>query len=82
MCDNNNYTKTDINGLPARYVLTKDPTDPTGVASIVVKAIDIDTSSSSSNPRPPILNPLYNFSETPLHLQDQSKFITQYRLGD
>ena len=81
MCDSNDYTKTDINGFPARYVLTRDPTDPTGTASIVVKVIDT-SSSSSSNPRPPILNPLYNFSETPLHLQDQSKFITQYRLGD
>jgi hypothetical protein len=77
MCD---YTKTDINGVPAKYVLTKDPNDPTGAASIVVKVIDVDA--TPVNPRPPILNPLYNFSDTPLHLQDQSKFITQYRLGD
>ena len=83
--NNNDYTKTDINGIPARYVLTKDPNDPTGAASIVVKVIDIDTSSSSSsspNPRRPILNPLYDFSQTPLHLQDQTKLVTQYRLGD
>jgi len=85
---NNNtidYTKTYINGIPAKYVLTKDPSDPTGAASIVVKVIDIETSTSSSpssNQRPPILNPLYNFSQTPLHLQDQTKLITQYRLGD
>lgn len=39
---NNNYTKTDINGFPARFVLTKDPRDPTGTASIVVKVIDVD----------------------------------------
>jgi len=77
---NNDYTKTDINGVPAKYVLTKDPNDPTGAASIVVKVIDVDA--TPVNPRPPILNPLYNFSDTPLHLQDQSKFITQYRLGD
>lgn len=77
------YTKTDINGLPARYVLTKDPNDPTGAASIVVKVIDIDADPRTPlNPRPPILNPLYNFGETPIHLQDQTKLITQHRLGD
>ena len=79
--DNTDYTKTDINGVPARYVLTRDPSDPTGTASIVVKVIDTDAF-RNQNPRPPILNPLYNFSDTPLHLQDQSKLITQHRLGD
>lgn len=78
---NNDYTKTDINGVPAKYVLTRDPNDPTGTASIVVKVIDTDAF-RNQNPRPPILNPLYNFSETPLHLQDQSKLITQHRLGN
>ena len=83
MSDNDyDYTKTDINGVPAKYVLAKDPNDPTGIASIVVKVIDTDAFKNHSNIRPPILNPLYNFSETPLHLQDQSKLITQHRLGD
>ena len=87
MSDNDytDYTKTDINGVPARYVLTKDPNDPTGAASIVVKVIDTDALNSQNptpNRPPPILNPLYNFSDTPLHLQDQSKLITQHRLGD
>ena len=79
--DNNDYTKTDINGIPAKYVLTKDSRDPTGRASIVVKVIDTEAL-VPLNPRPPVLNPLYNFSDTPLHLQDQSKFIVQHRLGD
>jgi hypothetical protein len=79
--DYTDYTKTDINGVPARYVLTKDPSDPTGTASIVVKVIDTDAF-RNQNPRPPILNPLYNFTDTPLHLQDQTKLITQHRLGD
>ena len=86
MSDNNDdYTKTDINGVPARYVLTRDPRDPTGTASIVVKVIDTDAFNSPTptpNRPPPVLNPLYNFSDTPLHLQDQSKLITQHRLGD
>lgn len=81
--DYTDYTKTDINGVPARYVLTKDPSDPTGTASIVVKVIDTDAFNSPTHNRPPpVLNPLYNFSDTPLHLQDQSKLITQHRLGD
>ena len=86
---NTDYTKTDINGIPAKYVLTRDPKDPTHTASIVVKVIDTDAFKSPipipipiPNRRPPILNPLYNFSETPLHLQDQSRLVTQHRLGD
>ena len=77
------YTKTDINGIPAKYVLAKDPNDPTGAASIVVKVIDTDAINiPTPNRRPPVLNPLYNFNDTPLHLQDDSKFIIQHRLGD
>jgi len=81
MNNTTDYTKTDINGIPAKYVLTRDPSDPTGTTSIVVKVIDTDVL-QTYNPRPPVLNPLYDFSETPLHLQDQSKLITQHRLGD
>ena len=85
------YTKTDINGLPARYVLAKNPRDPEG-GYVVAKVIDIPVPDDETNdvsesihtlnpPRPPI-NPLYNFNTTPEHLEDPSKFIIQHRLGD
>jgi hypothetical protein len=72
---NQDYTKTDINGLPAKYVLAKHPSDPEG-GYVVAKVIDV-----ANPPRPPI-NPLYNFNTTPEHLTDPSKFIIQHRLGD
>lgn len=72
---NQDYTKTDINGLPAKYVLAKHPSDPEG-GYVVAKVIDVP-----NPPRPPI-NPLYNFNTTPEHLTDPSKFIIQHRLGD
>lgn len=72
---NQDYTKTDINGLPAKYVLAKHPSDPEG-GYTVAKVIDVP-----NPPRPPI-NPLYNFNTTPEHLTDPSKFIIQHRLGD
>ena len=91
------YTKTDINGLPARYVLAKHPSIPEG-GYIVTKVIDIPSpdlsttgvsesthpthSTHSRNPLRPPINPLYNFSNTPEHLQDQSKLVVQHRLGN
>lgn len=86
------YTKTDINGFPAKYVLTKHPDDPSG-GYIVAKVLDIPdpdlstTSVSESthdapNPLRPPINPLYNFSTTPEHLQDPSKLVVQHRLGN
>jgi hypothetical protein len=85
------YTKTDINGFPARYVLAKHPNNPEG-GYIVTKVLDIPDLSTESqgvtesthspNPRRPPINPLYNFSTTPEHLKDQSKLILQHRLGN
>ena len=88
------YTKTDINGFPARYVLTKHPSDPEN-GYILAKVLDIplpelfttDVSESTHtthppNPLRPPINPLYNFSTTPEHLQDQSKLVVQHRLGN
>ena len=85
------YTKTDINGFPARYVLAKHPNNTEG-GYIVTKVLDIpdfstesqgvSESTHSPNPRRPPINPLYNFSTTPAHLQDQSKLIVQHRLGN
>ena len=34
-------TRTDINGLPAKYVLTKNPNDPSGETCVVVKVLDV-----------------------------------------
>ena len=88
------YTKTDINGFPARYVLAKHPSDPSG-GYVVTKVIDIPDVSESiqythgaydtplfNNQRRPPINPLYNFSITPEHLQDPSKLVVQHRLGN
>ena len=88
------YTKTDINGFPARYVLAKHPSDPSG-GYVVTKVIDIPDVSESiqdihgaydtplfNNQRRPPINPLYNFSTTPEHLQDPSKLVVQHRLGN
>ncbi len=92
------YTKTDINGFPAKYVLTKHPSDPLG-GYIVVKVLDIPVHDLSAtgvsesthdvnasvyapNPLRPSINPLYNFNTTPEHLQDQSKLVVQHRLGN
>jgi hypothetical protein len=87
---NQDYTKTDINGLPARYVLAKNPRDTEG-GYVVAKVIDVPNPDSEASvsesiyninpPRPPI-NPLYNFNTTPEHLEDPSKFIIQHRLGN
>ena len=81
------YTKTDINGLPARYVLAKHPSDPSG-GYVVTKVIDIPDVSESIHTAPtpnqlrPSINPLYNFSATPEHLKDSSKLVVQHRLGN
>ena len=34
-------TRTDINGFPAKYVLTKNPNDPTGASCVLAKVLDI-----------------------------------------
>jgi len=83
------YTKTDINGLPATYVLAKNPSDPSGVSYVVAKVLDIPSVSEMTHPsartnpvRVPSSYISYNFSETPLHLCDPASLVTQYRRGD
>ena len=86
-------TKTDINGLPATYVLAKNPSDPSGESYVVAKVLDIPSVSETththththSRPNPvrvPSSYISYNFSETPLHLCDPVSLVTQYRRGD
>ena len=86
------YTKTDINGLPATYVLAKNPSDPSGESYVVAKVLDIPdipsvSLSTHEHSRPnPVRVPSsyisYNFSETPLHLCDPASLVTQYRRSD
>ena len=85
-------TKTDINGLPATYVLAKNPSDPSGESYVVAKVLDIPdipsvSLSTHEHSRPnPVRVPSsyisYNFSETPPHLCDPASLVTQYRRGD
>jgi hypothetical protein len=78
-------TRTDINGLPAKYVLAKNPHDPTGESYVIAKVLEVPDVSETTHPNPiriPSSYISYNFSETPLNLCDPSKFITQYRRGD
>ena len=86
--------KTNINGLPATYVLAKNPNDQTGDSYVVAKVLDIPdsigVSETTHTHAPAHPNPIripssyisYNFSETPLHLCDPANFVTQYRRGD
>ena len=82
--------QTDINGLPASYVLTKTPNDPTGLSYIIAKVLDIPEFPTVSTPTHTTPNPIripssyisYNFSETPLHLCDPKSIVTQYRCSD
>ena len=81
-------TKTDINGLPAKYVITKNPSDRTGASYIVAKVLDIpdihDVSETihPNTIRVPSSYISYNFSETPLHLCDPANLVTQHRQSD
>jgi hypothetical protein len=82
-------TKTDINGLPATYVLAKNPSDPSGESYVVTKVLDIPdvllSTHEHSRPNPvrvPSSYISYNFSETPPHLCDPASLVTQYRRGD
>ena len=83
------YTKTHINGLPATYVLTKNPDDPAGDSFVVAKVLDVPsiaTMTTTSENSPPTRIPhsykLYNYSDTPLHLCDTNSIITQYRCSN
>jgi hypothetical protein len=79
-------TKTDIHGLPASYVFAKDPSDPSGQTCIVVKVLDVplqeNEPSSPTSIRVPHSYLIHNFSETPVHLCDPTKLITQHRCGN
>jgi len=83
-------TATDINGLPASYVITKNPRDPTGMSYMVAKVLDIPEFRSVSEATHPYANPArmspsymsYNFSETPPHLCDPASIVTQHRCSN
>ena len=80
-------TATNINGFPAKYVLTKNPNDETGQSYVVAKVLDIPDRDVSDATHPnPIRIPssyiTYNYSDTPLHLCDPAYLLTQYRRGD
>ena len=78
-------TRTDINGFPAKYVLTKNPNDPTGASCVLAKVLDIPDVSETTHPntiRIPHSHTSYDFSETPLHLCDPINLVTQYRRSD
>ena len=68
--------KTDIHGIPASYALCQMPGEPDGTYA-VVKVLDIHDSTPIPTTRPPTTR-----SDTPLHLCDRSKLITQHRNGD
>jgi hypothetical protein len=65
--------KTDIHGIPASYALCQVPGEPDGTYS-VVKVVDVPSHDNLIN------NSLH--SDTPMHLCDRSKLITQHRLGN
>ena len=66
-------SNTDIHGIPASYALYQMPGEPEGTYS-VVKVVDVPSYDNRIN------NSLQ--SDTPLHLCDRSKLITQHRNGD
>jgi hypothetical protein len=77
------YTITNINGIPAKYVLAKNPNDPSGDSCVVVKVLEVGDRDAHPNPiRVPSSYISYNFSDTPLHLCDPTNLVTQYRRGD
>jgi hypothetical protein len=86
----NMSTSTDINGLPASYVLAKNPSDPSGMSYMVAKVLDIPEFSGVSDATHSYANPArmspsymsYNFSETPLHLCNPASIVTQHRCSN
>ena len=68
--------KTDIHGIPASYALCQMPGEPDGTYALV-KVLDIHDSTPIPTTRPPTTR-----SDTPMHLCDRSKLITQHRNGD
>ena len=76
------HAATDINGFPAKYVLTKNPNDTTGQSYVVAKVLDLPDSPQHNAIRIPSSYITYNYSDTPLHLCDPASLLTQYRRGD
>jgi hypothetical protein len=68
-------SNTDIHGIPASYALYQMPGEPDGTYA-VVKVLDVPDNYDS------IPTTRATASDTPLHLCDRSKLITQYRNGD
>jgi len=67
-------SNTDIHGIPASYALYKMPGEPDGTYA-VVKVVDVPDDNDNN-----YVVPLH--SDTPMHLCDRSKLITQHRNGD
>lgn len=67
----NSSSNTDIHGIPASYALYQIPGEPDGTYS-VVKVVDVPPPTGTSQIR----------SDTPMHLCDSSKLVTQHRLGN
>ena len=65
-------SNTDIRGIPASYAIYHMPGEPDGTYA-VVKVVDVPEDHNS------IVKP---HSDTPLHLCDRSKLVTQHRLGN
>jgi len=63
-------SKTDIHGIPASYALYQMPGEPDGTYA-VVKVVDVPPTGTSQVR-----------SDTPLHLCDSSKLVTQHRMGN
>lgn len=69
---NMSASNTDIHGISASYALYQMPGDPDGTYS-VVKVVDVPDNNNHVAPLQ---------SNTPMHLCDRSKLITQHRLGN
>lgn len=65
--------KTDIHGLPASYALCQVPGEPDGTYA-VIKMLDVPEEYDSTRTT--------TRSDTPLHLCDRSRLITQHRMGN
>lgn len=68
-------SNTDIHGIPASYALYQMPGESDGTYA-VVKVIDVPDDSTTKSDSKTLT------SDTPLHLCDRSKLITQHRNGD
>lgn len=65
-------SNTDIHGIPASYAFYRMPGEPDDGTYSVVKVVDVPTTTGTLRMK----------SDTPLHLCDPSKMVTQHRLGN